>query len=406
MKRSLSLPIVFFSLTLLTAMSAAQAETLNCSKIKAEIDKTIKSIRLNYKDKKDVEDELNIYFSLVDSLKRCPVVTQKKITLISDNEIAKYRVSIHAPDRSYELPEESCTEVKVSTDKMPKNSNQNNLGWCFAWTAADLISFHEDVKVSAYDIALQYHNSDETKESSASFYKPDVKVTDRGGFTLDAVRIASGPKGICTEESTNLMHEQWDLNSSLIQMLIDSEKSLHENLCSFHIYARNLFSGINPDIVKILDKLPNDKKWAALLDIGCRERHIVKNEYRLLNLYLDRPGVTKDKIIDRLDKVLSKNEPVTIGYDSQLLYSGQNYIGKNTDHASTIIGRKFNRATGQCEYLIKNSWGSADDCQKTSSIRCEKGNYWVSRTSLRNNATEVTWMEKKPAPKPKVEIQK
>ncbi|MBC7714327.1 MAG: hypothetical protein H7177_13365, partial [Rhizobacter sp.] len=74
-----------------------------------------------------------------------------------------------------------------------------------------------------------------------------------------------------------------------------------------------------------------------------------------------------------------------------LLSSGVNFHGK-PDHESTLIGRKFNPESGQCEYLIKNSWGGGD-CQQTSSIKCEDGNFWVPRTALKNNIDSATWLK-------------
>lgn len=84
--------------------------------------------------------------------------------------------------------------------------------------------------------------------------------------------------------------------------------------------------------------------------------------------------------------------PISIGYHSALLYDGENKVG-SIDHASTVIGRKFNAESGNCEYLIKNSWGTREDCQETATIRCENGNYWVSRTSLKKNIGSATWIE-------------
>ncbi len=145
-------------------------------------------------------------------------------------------------------------------------------------------------------------------------------------------------------------------------------------------------------MVELLDKLSNDKKIAAFLDMKCKKRFQFKGKY---DFYRSSTlaGDSQDDVINDLDELLLKNSPGVINYNSNLLTKGQNHSSSVSDHVSTVIARKYNKSLGRCEYLIKNSWGS--DCVDTPSLRCEKGNYWVSRTALRNNLTSVEWMKKK-----------
>jgi hypothetical protein len=62
-------------------------------------------------------------------------------------------------------------------------------------------------------------------------------------------------------------------------------------------------------------------------------------------------------------------------------------------HASTVIGRRLNPKTNQCEYLIKNSWGN--ECPKKSKIECIDGNLWVEKDVLKNSLSAVSFISTK-----------
>ncbi len=73
--------------------------------------------------------------------------------------------------------------------------------------------------------------------------------------------------------------------------------------------------------------------------------------------------------------------------------------GKHTErlcsdglHASSIIGRRSNR--GQCQYLIKNSWGSSCSGYDPRT-ECEGGKLWVDARALINNVIFVQGLSTK-----------
>lgn len=395
-----------FVLILFSNLNSVFADEINCAETLNETKKALASMRANVKIGKDIDEEFELYQSGMEELIECPKELKNKSLVVKDNEIAAFRKFMYAPDRSANLSEAQCTEVKVSTQHMPKNSHQNQLNWCFAFTAADLLSFYEQVPLSAYDIALQYHNNDEVRAENEidPIYKKRI-ITERGGNPIRALQLSLNDKGICLESETDYLNHKWEELSGLFKTLADSKDSFSKLMCELNLKDVVPFQKLEPEVLSILNKLSSDKKVAAFLDLSCKQRHVPANDYRLLTQFMGRPGVTQDKMMNKLDSILSKSEPVTIGYDPKILDHGVNYQGKEQDHASTVIGRKFNKQSGQCEYLIKNTWGDDVDCQKTPSVSCEKGNYWVSRTLLKKNLSEIDWLEKKPA-KPSPEIQK
>ena len=60
-------------------------------------------------------------------------------------------------------------------------------------------------------------------------------------------------------------------------------------------------------------------------------------------------------------------------------------------HASVVAGREFNPKTGECEYLIKNSWGRG--AKYDSSLRAEEGYVWMPKSYLSEGLQSVTTFE-------------
>lgn len=357
-------------------------------------------MRENVKEGIDIDKAFLSYEQNKMAIAHCPEYSSDKALIVKDNEIAAFRKFIYAPDSSANLDKQQCREISIDTTNMPDNRHQGDLNWCFAFTAADLFSFHEKKKLSAYDIALQYHNNDIIRQTALEKNINDFSQV--GGWPVYALIASVKGKGACLEEETNYMGEDWEKLSNFFKSLVNPEKELVSILCENKLTQVQPFVSISPDIMNILNKLSGDKKAAALLDVTCK-RHLPVNNYGLYSLNTEKSD--KTQIMKTLDALLRKGLPASVGYSSEVLNNGVNFVGKSATHASTIIGRKFNESTGQCEYLIRNSWGSEDVCQRTSSIRCDKGNYWIPRTALKNNIEEVMWMEIK-KPKTATETQK
>lgn len=379
-------------LSFLIFSTALSAEEINCLKIYLDTKKSLTNMRTNLKSGLDLDEDFNNFISLKEQIKKCPKYKNDKAIKVSDKEIAAFRKSIYAPDTSANIPEKSCTEIRIDTINMPDNRHQGNLNWCFAYTSADLLSFHEGLKVSAYDIALQNHNNEEIRQLALEQNIKDF--SQAGGWPLYAMlAVTSGNKGVCHEIETNYTNGDWEKLSHIFSEFSGPDKDFITVLCDNKLYDAIPFRGISPDIIDVINELSGDSKMTAFLDVSCH-RHQLKNKYSLYSLTNEK--YDRLKLMGNIDGLLKKGLPISIGYAGELIDNGVNYIGKKSNHASTVIGRKFNKESGQCEYLLRNSWGAGGKCQRTSSIKCENGNFWVPRTALKNNLFEVMWMEKKP----------
>ena len=106
---------------------------------------------------------------------------------------------------------------------------------------------------------------------------------------------------------------------------------------------------------------------------------------------------------ENLDALLTSNQsmPVAIGVCSGVLRRGPNFKGMIHDsddnpeeikncgiHEVVLIGRRKNPQTGNCQYLVRNSWGK--DCSKyDKKWECQDGSLWVDSDSLIQNMDSI-----------------
>jgi hypothetical protein len=109
--------------------------------------------------------------------------------------------------------------------------------------------------------------------------------------------------------------------------------------------------------------------------------------------------------LSRIHSVLDRGArfpPVSIGYCSRILkkYSGvPRLVDQMSDqecgpHASIVIGRRRNRVTGVCQFLVRTSWGRAyGQYSKKWEEEPGRGNVWVDADVLMKNTSTLTMIE-------------
>ncbi len=281
------------------------------------------------------------------------------------------------------FPPVSCEEKMVSTANMPKNNNQGVLEWCFAMTATEMISFYEETPLSYFDLALQYHTHDDLRDNEVKDYS---KVG--GDNDLALVVAIQSSKGLCLEKDTNFTNGDWAKLSELFKKISSPKKTLKEIVCQNKLIDTEPFEDLDADVFNILNQLSHDKKAAALLDVACKNRHRLK--YRYGTAERDIRDYPQEKLISKLDELLSKKEPATIALDIDIIKYGQNYARKSDNHSGTIIGKRPNKDTGECEYLLKYNY--SNKCPKKEKIECDNGNFWIPKKTLENNIYRINWL--------------
>lgn len=283
---------------------------------------------------------------------------------------------------------DNCSPVSIDTKFMPKNNNQGDLNWCFAWASTDLISYYEQEQLSAYDFASQYLY----KLSKYSDSNEVKNLTSVGGDVSQAlILVLKSKRGLCLEKDTDYADGDWEKVSKMLIELGDPDTKIKTVICEKGYQKSEPFNDMSKTVVKILDQLSSNRKLSALMDVSCIQRYKFKNKYGVGSVKIE--NASPAYIMKKLDALLDSNTPATANYDSNMIVNGPDYKKVTIDHASTVIGRRFNPETKQCEYLLKNSWG--DGCPRKETFKCSDGNYWIPADTLKNNIGDLNWLLKR-----------
>jgi len=213
-----------------------------------------------------------------------------------------------------------------------------------------------------------------------------------GGDSAEAINI-SQQRGYCLEEDLpSDSYESSNLGNILKHLsLYDREFRsdtignesqgllVAESICeSFGNSIQDVFGNISVrDIANIMTSSHQLGLLNGLKELSCKKRVAIEGKV------LDLPQQGR---IDSIDSHLESGG--IVGIDYQINALGLNSGANQTVglHASTVVGRRWHEESGKCEYLIRNSWG--ESCvHYQNPDRCENGNIWVDRDSLKNNLT-------------------
>jgi hypothetical protein len=296
--------------------------------------------------------------------------------------------------KSLEKEKSKCSHKDNRNDDLGAVRNQDSIGWCYAFGAADMLSHKMGKKISAIDLALA-HNDNLLNDLRLylSWGESDIEA----GRAVTAIEKAQ-ERGFCLEE--NLSSDDYSF-SSLKNLLTkieslkkeyDDESNIYPiDLCGKNIeHVKEVFRNLNvSDVSAVLAKSTNVTFIDMLSDRACGQR-IKNTKYELTSRYGSTESGRKE-LFDEVDSVLNNDELVGITYDAYIL----NNIDHDDDpgwHYSTIVGRKFNEETKSCDYLVRNSWGRS--CSSYDSrLKCEEGNIWVPKRVLAKKMRQIDYFK-------------
>lgn len=300
--------------------------------------------------------------------------------------------------------ERTCSNVMnlkypLSVEK-PKN--QDTIGWCYAYTASDLIAHAIGKNPSAVYIAMLENNR---------FWNRVFGETEGGHIETALGEMIE--KGICLEEdmpSTDYQFSQegkdlgqvfnrvLELRRDYIRRSFNTQLIMN-NLCSENLDLfrdlHQVFPGLNmAELGSILTKGSATGAFKRIVNKSCK----ISRDDDLKSLKVQTEEKT-EKIFSTIDEQLNKGNILGIGYKSAILTNSQANSQANSrvaDHASSIVGRRFNPKTNTCEYLVRNSEGKA--CATYSKdYECNNGHIWIGEEFFNyNNAiSKVVYVQKK-----------
>ena len=299
------------------------------------------------------------------------------------------------------MTEKDCSNTDIrETNPKIKNStllkkhfstprNQDSVGWCYAFTAADLATAELGAPVSAMHTSAMYnrfiYNSDEeriSKEMERAFTGSRYKEIYEGGWAQEAIDVISKQGWVCTEKGLPFDTQKPQLIDELIKGLEALKiKASNDNL-NAELVCKEVADLVDPyqimsseveDIAKSLISQNLNLTMERFSRIACKEA--IKAIPKLKITTIDKPELDsllgRRKFFEQLNNNLNKGKPIAVDYSLSKI------IGQPGVHAGLITARRWKN--GVCEYKMRNTWG--ESCASyEKSIECIKseGSFWVS----------------------------
>ncbi|MEA9358517.1 hypothetical protein SHI21_19935 [Bacteriovorax sp. PP10] len=314
--------------------------------------------------------------------------------VIKDPEVEKFIREAKIASDKRKL---TCTDVinVKSPLALDKPKNQDSIGWCYAYAASDIIAHATGVDVSAVYMANDYNDN----------FMRNLTGEDEGGY-INQVLDKAISKGVCLEKdvpSTDFTYSRQGYDIKKLMTALETfsksyknaseaeKKILIENICS----QADLKDGLKyifpnkstGEIGKILDNLGSNAY--RKLSLSCSK--IIPPGLKNLKVKSDHGSST----FETMDKQLENGNIVGIHYNAGVFADYRDKFS-SMNHASTIVGRRFNPKTNSCDYLIRNSYGKS--CQKMNEdYECVNGHIWIAEDYLKysNTLKSIIYVEKK-----------
>ena len=212
--------------------------------------------------------------------------------------------------------------------------DQDDVGWCYAFAAADLLSYKFGKKISAADVALTY-NASAIKENAKAYKNPDQvaehnmdTVTDLDAGGIQAAIESTVRSGICLEnefssEDNGLSGLRKNLN--LINAYNKKAKLDKAACCVPDDALKALFPSAQlSDLLQIVQKSNASELWKNLKEKGCREPistsslKVEGSGHTSLYEFVEKGNTS---MMNSLQEQLSEKNPVGISFNGELLQS-------------------------------------------------------------------------------------
>lgn len=301
----------------------------------------------------------------------------------------------------------SCQNIDLRPQLGPV-LNQDGAGYCYAYTAADLVSHKLGKQVSAVDIALQYtkrhdqlmYNKEGNRYLNKVSKERDNDIKE-GGWVRYALPYAA-EAGFCAEEKVNSndFSTDKDLAKGLVNMNQLALKQYNLDTadgaeCVQFAKIQNVFPGVSMrEMQEVANRSNVMNIGTNLADVACEPRIKPEPALKFRNIYgSDRStGVISASEFSQMDSVLNSGKPLSLTLSMESLYEFRNArVKRQPIHAITLAGRQYNPRTGKCEYILKNSWGP--ECDSKYKVRCENGYMFVPEEVLRKLIMQADYIE-------------
>lgn len=307
----------------------------------------------------------------------------------------------------------SCTSLDLRDELLNNLRNQKKVAWCYAFTAADLLTYTYDLpeKVSAADVAINYNDSDLGQLSRWLFrtfgrkpQQPEEEIfmmPHQTGFSkvaLDrAMRDGYCPERVFPSESWTRMKregDKWlesktDLRNAMVEIftLLKNQETLSVKNLPFYYHFKNVES---PEAFFNLVKGATASNFYSKLRNEVCQHDRIKFPQRYSSVMYIRDALA----FSAMNKQLDQGRLIGIDYDSRILTDSRNSsISLSELHTSAIVARKWNEEQKECQYLVRDSYGK--QCNYDASYECLGGQVWINESKIYSNLTSFVYIIKK-----------
>lgn len=300
--------------------------------------------------------------------------------------------------------------------------DQDNFGSCYAYTAAQMI----DAYRFSHNMPSPNHLTSPLKISTeGALADHNYYTEDKGGGHVDKAIDFAKLSGSCNKKITDLLlskrsenkfydnaikqfrkylkekKERSTLRSMIDYMLRNESPALKQIQCDLKFSG--LPSNLIPNLVDLEKIIKGSYNWDTFylnnlinkicekdsIDISTLPKPITKDFYQISWEPEERSLRTQNVIEGLLN---TKNpQPIGLSFCGSALanknYTGVSFEYRDNDfckpHAALIIGRKKS-SSGNCMYLIRNSFGTGCELAKKAGIDCEEGTgqIWVDSARI------------------------
>ncbi|HBQ21590.1 MAG: hypothetical protein A2Z91_02445 [Deltaproteobacteria bacterium GWA2_38_16] len=276
--------------------------------------------------------------------------------------------------------------------------DQDGIGWCYAFTAADLLSYKTGQLISAVDVANAYNDESMRGAFKSLFGYKEADI--EGGWIEDALEAAN-KRGLCLEQdlpSSDVAFTEYLSLKQALKRLEEDQTKLEEakkqhqeeefQACEGPLFARMLPNLSISDITDILNRTPYFVLMDTLIEENCKGKRLEPIEN--LSITAKYKGLFSDtgSLIKEMDDQLNHNNIVGISYYANIL-DNRFALELEGPHASSVVGRRWVENRQSCEYLVRNSWGA--NC--TYDFSCDRGYVWVPEDFLSRTLEGITYVQ-------------
>lgn len=269
-------------------------------------------------------------------------------------------------------------EVGIELGYLPTERKQQGSGWCYAFVAADLLSHKLRTPISAVDIAVNYINRGHLTGTQMNINGQAENIYPLGGGLVDAALLSLNGRGVCLESDLTFQ--------------ISPKRQPAENLS--HHFNSEQWLHIKSRLQEVYRDPTSQKFSRALMSLATQKKCTPTfKEINFSVMTKTRQNQAEPFVFEKaLNAALTRHRMIAIEYNSAALSHTTSAVWTQADHASALIGRRFNKEKKRCEYLLRNNEKSCAEYSKDFECISSYNHLWVPREVLLRSVSSFTYL--------------